>query len=145
MATKTLMKWMVLLCSLRNRHHTLQRNRIGTWIEMPCISLRKDWKNQKSILILRNVKHGGWHHRWMVVSGRPSINMLWFSKKLLLELVYWLAKEDVKYASLMKLCINLGAEYLRELNIGRNATYTSEQIIIGVLLECIVAVIVEEI
>ena len=61
-------------------------------------------------------------------------------------MVYWLAKEEVthttKFASLMQLSINLGADYLRELHVGRNACYTSEQII-GELLQCLSQVIEE--
>ena len=39
-----------------------------------------------------------------------------------LKMVYWLAKEEIahttKFASLMQLSINLGADYLRELHVG---------------------------
>ena len=63
-----------------------------------------------------------------------------------LKMVYWLAKEEVahttKFVSLMQLSINLGADYLRELHVGRNACYTSEQII-GELLQCLSQVIEE--
>lgn len=59
-------------------------------------------------------------------------------------MVYWLAKEEVahttKFASLMQLSINLGADYLRELRLGGNACYTSEQII-NELLRCLSTVI----
>ena len=61
-----------------------------------------------------------------------------------LKMVYWLAKEEIahttKFASLMQLSINLGADYLRELHVGRNACYSSEQII-GELLQCLSQVI----
>ena len=40
----------------------------------------------------------------------------------------------------MELSINLGVDYLRELRVGRNACYTSEQII-GELLQCFSQVI----
>ena len=50
-----------------------------------------------------------------------------------LNLMYWLAKQEVahttKFSSLKDLAIQLGCDYLRELNIGRNAQYSSEQII----------------
>ena len=46
----------------------------------------------------------------------------------------------MKFASLMKLSINLGVHYLRELHVGRNACYTSEQKI-GELLQCLSQVI----
>ena len=42
-----------------------------------------------------------------------------------LKLLYWLAKEEVvhttKFSSLKDLAIELGCDYLHELNLGRNA------------------------
>ena len=50
-----------------------------------------------------------------------------------LHLVYWLAGEEVahttKFNSLKEFTIKLGCDYLKELNLGRNAQYTSEQIV----------------
>ena len=47
-----------------------------------------------------------------------------------LHLLYWLAKEEVahttKFNSLKEVAILLGCDYLRELNLGRNAQYSSE-------------------
>ena len=64
-----------------------------------------------------------------------------------LKMVYWLAKEEVahttKFASLMQLCTNLGADYLRELHLGGNACYTSEQII-AEFLHCLSTVIEDD-
>ena len=52
-----------------------------------------------------------------------------------LQMMYWLVKEEIahttKYTSLMDLSITLGSDYLKELNLGRNAHYTSEQTIRG--------------
>ena len=45
-----------------------------------------------------------------------------------------------KFASLMQLCTNLGADYLTELHLGGNAHYTSEQIIAD-FLHCLSTVI----
>ena len=48
-----------------------------------------------------------------------------------LNLMYWLAKQEVvhktKFSSLKDLAIQLGCDYLRELNLGRNAQYSSEK------------------
>ena len=65
-----------------------------------------------------------------------------------LQLMYWLAKEEVahttKFNSLKDLAIRLGCDYLRELSLGRNAQYSSEQIITK-LLQCLSLVIEEQI
>ena len=43
-----------------------------------------------------------------------------------LKAVYWLAKEEIahttKYVSLIDLAKSFGCDYLKELNVGRNAT-----------------------
>ena len=63
-------------------------------------------------------------------------------------MMHWLAKEEIahttKFASLMDLSIMLGCGYLKELNLGRNAHYTSEQTI-RELLQCLSSVLEEQI
>ena len=64
------------------------------------------------------------------------------------RLLYWLVKEEVahttKFNSLKELAIKLGCDYLRELSLGRNAQYTSEQIV-SELLQSLSIVIDEQI
>ena len=49
-----------------------------------------------------------------------------------MKCMYWLVKEEVahttKFASLLDLVIDLGCSYMKELNVGGNAHYTSERI-----------------
>ena len=65
-----------------------------------------------------------------------------------LRIMYWLVKEEVahttKFNSLKDLSILLGCDYLQELNVGRNAQYTSEQSI-AELLQCLSQVLEEQI
>ena len=65
-----------------------------------------------------------------------------------LNLMYWLAKQEVAHTttfnSLKDLAIQLGCDYLHELSLGRNAQYSSEQII-SELLQCLSLVIEEHI
>ena len=65
-----------------------------------------------------------------------------------LRIMNWLVKEEVthttKFNSLKDLSILLGCNYLHELNIGRNAQYTSEQSI-AELLQCLSQVLEEQI
>ena len=64
------------------------------------------------------------------------------------KMMYWLVKEEVphttKFSSLMDLAVQLGSDYLRELNLGKNAHYTSEQSV-RELIQCISSVIEEQI
>ena len=63
-------------------------------------------------------------------------------------MMYWIAKQEIahttKFNSLRDLAIELGCDFLRELNLGKNAQYSSEQII-SELLQCLSMVIDEEI
>ena len=47
--------------------------------------------------------------------------------------VYWLCKQEIAhtptYPHLLELAQSLGCEYFKALNVGRNATYTSPQIV----------------
>ena len=65
-----------------------------------------------------------------------------------LKLMYWLAKQEVAhttmFTSLKDLAIQLGCDYLNELSLGRNAHYTSEQII-SELLSCLSLLIEQQI
>ena len=87
----------------------------------------------------------------MEESGRPLPNRVVVQRKALvggLHLLYWLVREEVahttKFNSLKEVAILLGCDYLRELNLGRNAQYSSEQII-AELLQCLSQVIQEQI
>ena len=129
-----------LLCSICKRHGTKQRNNAGTWTDKPCACLRKDMlqrhKASKMHLDaeareaerLASQRDGGIAQAF---SARIMINR----KALIgaLQLMYWLAKEEIahttKFSSLMDLSIHLGSDYHKELNLGRNAHYTSEQTI----------------
>lgn len=48
-----------------------------------------------------------------------------------LKIMHWLAKEEVshttKCSSLMDLAIDLGSDYHRDLNLRKNAHYTSDR------------------
>ena len=50
-----------------------------------------------------------------------------------LKCIYWLCKNEVShttmYSNLLQLAEELGCEYFKALKVGRNATYTSRQVI----------------
>ena len=144
-----------LLCSLCKQHNTKQRNSVGTWTDKPCNLLRRDiiqrHKDSKmhkeaeelEAARLASQKDGGIRQAF---SSRIMIQR----KALIgaLKLMYWLAKQEVahttKFTSLKDLAIQLGCDYLNELSLGRNAQYTSEQII-SELLSCLSLVIEQQI
>ena len=142
-----------LLCSLCQRHGTKQCNRTGTWTDKPCTYLRKDMLQRhktsqmhKDAEVLEaqrlaSQRDGGIAQAF---SARVLINR----KALIgaLKMMYWLAKEEIahttKFSSLMDLSVQLGSDYLRELNLGRNAHYTNEQTI-RELLQCLSSAVEE--
>ena len=127
-----------LLCSICRRHGTKQHNNVGTWTDKPCTYLRKDMLQQHKASKMhqdaeaREAERLALQRNGGIVqafSARVMINR----KALIgaLQMMYWLAKEEIahtpKLSSLMDLSVQLGSDYLRELNLGRNAHYTSEQ------------------
>ena len=62
--------------------------------------------------------------------------------------LYWLCKHEIAhtttYPHLLALAQNLGCEYFKALNVGRNATYTSPQIV-AEFLEVIDGLVSEEV
>ena len=141
-----------LLCFLCKQHQTKQRNSAGTWTEKTCGLLRRD--------IIQRHKDSKMHKEaeeleaTRLVSQRDGGVRQAFSSRVTLQrkaligalnLMYWLAKQEVahttKFNSLKDLAIQLGCDYLRELRLGRNAQYSSEQI----MLQCLSLVIEERI
>ena len=144
-----------LLCSLCTRHGTKQRNNSGTWTSKPCTYLRKDMlkrhkesKMHKSAEAAETQRVAARRDGGIVQAFSAQVMM---NRKALigaLKSLYWLVKEEIahttKFSSLMDLAIHLGSDYLRELNLGKNAHYTSEQTI-RELLYCLSSVIGERI
>lgn len=144
-----------LLCSICKHHGTKQRNHVGTWTDNPCTCLRKDLlqrhkasKMHKDAEILEADRITSQSDGGIVQAFATRVKI---NRKALvgaLKIMYWLAKEEVahttKFSSLMDLTIQLGSDYLRELNLGRNAHYTSEQTV-RELLHCLSSVIEEKI
>ena len=127
----------------------------GTWTDKPCTYLRKDMLQRHKASKMHQDAEAREADRLasqsdggivQAFSTRVMINR----KALLgaLQMMYWLAKEEIahttKFSSLMDLSIQLGSDYLRELNLGRNAHYTSEQTV-RELLHCLSSVIEEQI
>ena len=129
-----------LLCSLYQLHRMKQQNGVGTWMEKPCTLLQRDTmlhhKNSKmyeeaeelETTRLALQKDGG-------IRQAFSVRITVQRKALIgaLKLMYWLAKQEVahttKFSSLKDLAMQLGCDYLRELNLGRNYQYSRKQII----------------
>ena len=130
---------------------------MGTWTDQPCASLRRDAlrrrkdstmhkaAQQLEAIRLAFERDGGIRQAFsscVVVKRKALIGAL--------HLLYWLAKEEVahttKFNSLKDLSIKLGCDYLRELNLGRNVQYSSEQARAELhVLQCLSLVIGEKI
>ena len=149
--------WLVhgLLCTLCKRHNAKQRNCSGIWTDKPCTQLRKDVLQRHSQTTMH--KEAQQLEATRLASERDGGIRQAFScrvvaqRKALIgafQLLYWLVKEEVahttKFNSLKDLVVHLGCDYLRELNLGRNAQYSSEQTI-AELLQCLSLVIEERI
>ena len=144
-----------LLCSLCQRHQARPRNGSGIWIDVPCTSLRTDIlqrhkrsemhskSQRRECLRLASERNGGIRQAF---SARVVVNR----KALIgsLQILYWLVREEIAhtttFVSLRDLAIHLDCDYLRDLNLGGNAHYSSEQCI-SELLQSLSAVIEEHI
>ena len=144
-----------LLCSICQRHGTKQRNRAGTWTDKPYTYLRKDMLHRHKASKMHQDAEACEADRLASESDGGIVQAfsarVMMSRKALLgalQIMYWLAKEEIahttKFSSLMDLSVQRGSDYLRELNLGRNAHYTSEQTI-RELLQCLSSVIQEQI
>ena len=145
-----------LLCSICQRHSTKQRNRAGTWTDKPCTYLRKDMLHHHKASNMHQDAEACEADRLASQSDGGGIVQAFSARVMMnrkallgtLQIMYWLAKEEIahttKFSSLMDLSVQLGSDYLRELNLGRNAHYTSEQTI-RELLQCLSSVIEEQI
>ena len=144
-----------ILCALCKQHNVQQRNKSGTWTEKPCTLLRKDLLQRHKTSSMH--KEAEQRETARQASQRDGGIRQAFSARIMvqrkaligaLQLVYWLAKEEIahttKFNSLKDLVIHLGCDFLCELSLGRNAQYSSEQII-SELLQCISLVIKEQI
>ena len=129
-----------LLCSLCKKHKTDQRNHAGTWTTKPCTYIRRDIIErhsnsamhreavEKETLLKQSRRDGG-----IARAFEKQITMQRKAVVGAMKIIYWLAKEEVahttKYESLLDLAIDLGCNYLKDLNVAGNATYRSRQIV----------------
>ena len=144
-----------IMCLLCQRHSTKQRNGVGTWTEKPCTLLRKDTLQRhkassmhKEAEELESYRVASQHDGGIVSAFSSTISAQRKALVGAMKLLYWLAKEDIsittKFSSLLDLSIQMGNDYLKELHLGGNAHYTSEQSI-SELLQCLSTTIEEDI
>ena len=127
-----------MFCMLCQTWKRQVRNRNGTWITVPCTSLRRD-------SILEHVRSNSHHDavkaereavqarlRGGIAQAFESVRTV--QRKALiggLKCMYWLAKHEIahstNYESLIELAVSLGSTYMTELHHGDNAKYTSQQ------------------
>ena len=124
------------LCKLCSKYDKTPRNGKGSWSRVPCCTLRKDKmkKHERSCMhkastALEAESRGGGIRQ--ALKERMSCEM-----KVAIgccKCVYWLCKNELPhtttYPNLLELAENLGCEYFKALRVGRDATYTSPQIV----------------
>lgn len=143
-----------ILCSVCKHHQVKQCNKSGTWTEKPCTLLRKDMLQCHHTSAMH--KEAEQLETARLSSPRDGGIRQAFSARIMLQrnalvgalkLLYWLAKEEkahtTKFNSFKELVIHLGCDFLRELRLGKNAQYSSDQIISEVL-HCISLTIKEQ-
>lgn len=144
-----------LLCSICQCHGLKQRNRVGTSTEKPCTYLRKDMLQRHKCSAMHQDAEA--HKADRLASKCNGGIAQAFSSRVIsnrkafigaLKIMCWLAKEEVphiiKCSSLMDLAVDLGSDYHRNLNLGKNAHYMSEQSI-RELIQCLSSEIEEQI
>ena len=130
-----------MLCHLCSKFNVVSsRNRLGLWSCQPCTQLRKDNVVQHSRsemhaaaiererLAIASTSDGGIAQAFQI-----TVSLQRKAVSGSMRILYWLAKQEVahftKFDSLRQLCLDLGCDYFRELNIGANAKYSSHRVI----------------
>ena len=129
-----------MFCSLCTKYAAIAHNKSGIWVNEPCTQFRKDKVKKHS----DSEMHKGAQKQedlGALVSAHVGIvqafEQTWSVKRQAvdgaLKILYWLAKNEVahftKFDSLKQLYIDLGCTYLKELNLSRNANYSSQRVI----------------
>jgi len=121
-------------CKLCTKYGKSPRNGSGSWTTNPCYSLRKD----KIIKHANSAMHRGAvvaeaeassHSGGLPRAFQDAVTMEMKAAIGCCKCIYWLCKNEIShtttYPQLLSLAISLGCSYLKALNVGRNATYTS--------------------
>ena len=110
----------------------------ATWVDVPCLNLTRQAlrahassaSHQSAVELEVNLASskatGGIRQAFSHVVSAERKAMI-----RAMRCMYWLCKEEVahttKFSSLQDLAISLGATYLKDLDLGRNAHYTSKR------------------
>ena len=143
-----------LLCELCQRYKIVQRSSAGTWSFKPCTVLLKDMIQRhadssmhKEALDRKSTRLSVLRQGGIQQAFQRQVSV---QKKALvgaLKIVYYLAKEEIplttKYEAIMNLAINLGCDYLKELEVGANAR-CRRHAMIGEFLKVLATIIEEE-
>ena len=129
-----------MFCTLCIKHNANSRCMSGVWVTKPCTLLRQDkvrkhansdmhkGSKEREALAAMALADGGIEHAF-----EKTLQIKKKAVKGAMKILYWLSKNEVahftKFESLKDLCIELGCTYLKELNVGGNAKYTSHRII----------------
>ena len=129
-----------MFCTLCIKHNANSRCKSGVWVIKPCTLLRQDkvrkhansdmhkGSKEREALAAMALADGGIEHTF-----EKTLQITKKGVEGAMKILYWLSKNEVahftKFEYLKDLCIELGCTYLKELNVGGNAKYTSHRII----------------
>ena len=133
-----------------HRHAAVPRSGGKVWTSKPCFHLRLDKIKQHA--------KSNMHKLSMLAEADTTLAIYQaFSDTFTIEMkaavgclkcVYWLCKREIAhtttYPELLALAQSLGCDYFKALNVGRNATYTSPQIV-AEFLDVIDSMVLEDV
>ena len=127
-----------MFCTLCQKYNQVTKRK--SWIEIPCCLFRRDKirEHQRSKCHLDSVQAESLAASAKVTGGIKSAlqNQVTVQRMALisaLKCLYWLAKQEIahhtKFSSLLELGKSIGCPYLGELEVAKNANYTSHMMI----------------
>ena len=139
-----------LICKICNRRAAVPRSGSKVWTNKPCFHLRLDKIKQHAKSNMHKLSMLAEADTTVAISQAFSDNFSIEMKAAVgcLKCVYWLCKREIAhtttYPELLALAQSLGCDYFKALNVGRNATYTSPQIV-AEFLEVIDGMVLEDV
>ena len=139
-----------LVCKICHRHAAVPRSGSKVWTSKPCFHLRLDKIKQHAKSNMHKLSMLAEADTTVAISQAFSDTFSIEMKAAFgcLKCVYWLCKQEIAhtttYPELLALSRSLGCDYFKALNVGRNATYTSPQIV-AEFLEVIDGMVLEDV
>ena len=139
-----------LVCKICHRHAAVPRSGSKVWTSKPCFHLRLDKIKQHAKSNMHKLSKLAEADTTVAISQAFSDTFSIEMKAAVgcLKCVYWLYKQEIShtttYPELLALARSLGCDYFKAFKVGRNATYTSPQIV-AEFFEVIDGIVLEDV